>query len=682
MPVQNLDEIIKRIREEQGLPKGGLPPPEMVAPPAVYPKASQEITPYLAEKFGLEQVPAALRKLAEAGHDTLCPANMNRVTIGSATCGQLVGADYYGGKLKQFADFKNKCLVREVGCIGACFAEPLVDVRSADGTHYFYGQIDSFNYWWMIRAAKGKAPERTWAIFKEKQIGILTDFSDLELISSQHEGIEAFLMGQNRRVSGHCGLIDPESLEEYAATGGFFVFCRELFQRRPERIRSEIEQAGLRGRGGGGFPTHQKLALAASSDDPLRFVIANGDEGDPGAYMDRALLESDPYRVLEGIMLAALSVGAHRAYVFIRHEYPLAVERLHKAIESLENAGLLGENILDSNYAMHIEIVQSGGAFVCGEEMSMLQVMEGSRGTPQPRPPYPAEEGIYEHPTVISNVETYANIPWIMGHGAAAFREEGTEASTGTKILCLTGDIPRTGFIEVGFGVDSKTVVETIGGAKTAKAIQIGGPSGGILPYGDFAIDYDTVTATGAMVGSGGLVVLGDHRCMVDLARHLADFMAGESCGQCLMCRDGLAALEYRLARLTEGEGYHGILEEIESLAISIRDTSLCGLGSTAANPILTTLRYFRDEYEAHLDNRCPGLTCKALIRFEVWLNACQSQTCRICYTVCPSDAVTLRTGNADRVFLDNDKCTRCWACAEICPGGCIRAVTGADRYE
>lgn len=678
----NIDKFIQEVRKKQGLPEKGLPPPKIALPKTVLPKAAQEITPYLLEKLQMQEVPATLRALAEQGHDTLCPANMNRVAIGTATCGQLAGAAAYAHNLHHFNDFKNSCIVANVGCLGACYAEPMVDVRTADGTHYLYGQVDGISYWWMIRAAKNRTPERMWAVLKEKQPGILTDYNDLELSAVHQSALQDFLGNQSRRISGHCGLIDPESLPEYVATGGFFTFYRELSKQSTDDIYREIDAAGLRGRGGAGFPTARKLAAAMASDDPLRFVVANGDEGDPGAYMDRALLESDPYRVLEGMMLTALAVGAQQGYIFIRREYPLAVERLQKALAALLAAGLLGDRILGSDYNLQLHIIQSGGAFVCGEEMSMLRVIEGRRGTPLPRPPYPAQKGLGGHPTVISNVETYANVSWLLAHGADAFRAEGTADSPGTKILCLTGDIRRTGFIEIGFGTNSRTVVETIGGARQAKAIQIGGPSGGVLPHMDFSLDYDTITKTGAMVGSGGLVVLNQRRCMVNLAHHLTNFMAKESCGQCTLCRDGLAALEYRLLCLTEGRGWPGIIEEIEELAISIRDTALCNLGKTAINPVLTSLRYFRDEYEAHLSLSCPGLTCKHLIRFEVVLAGCQSSTCRICYTVCPSDAVTLRSGNQDRVYLDNDKCTRCWACAEICPGGCIRPVPGGVSLD
>ena len=670
-------EIFAKLRAKYNIPPGGFAPPKIAPPPPPEePRAAEPITPYLLERFGLTEVPPLLRSLAEQGHDRLCPANKVRISVGAATCGRLADASRYTTLLKKIKDLQSGAVIAEVGCLGACYAEPLIDVRCPDGNHYLYGRVDQFSFWRLVQAAKGDKPERVWGSLRERRPGVLTHFRDLEFTADEFGNLQQFMDDQQRSVSGCCGLIDPQSPAEYAACGGFFALWRVLSAKEPQAVTEAAAAAGLRGRGGAGFPTAEKLRLAAASADPVRFVIANADEGDPGAYMDRALLESDPFRVLEGLMLAAYAVGARRAFIFIRREYPLAVERLRHAIAALEEAGLLGEQILGSDLSLDVAIVRSGGAFVCGEETALLRVLEGSRGTPYPRPPHPAARGLDGHPTVISNVETYANLPAIVAD-AAAFRRFGTADSPGTKIFCLTGDVKRTGSIEVGFGADCRRVIEELGIADgELKAVQIGGPSGGILPFGEFSLDYDTMRRTGAMVGSGGLVALNDRRCLVDLARHLTEFMAAESCGQCLLCRDGLAELTRLLTLLTEGRGYDGILEEIESLARAVAAGSLCALGRTAVNPVLTTLRYFRAEYEAHLRGVCPAHSCKKLIRFEIDTTRCTRETCKICYTVCPDHAVELRSGH-DHVYVDNEKCTRCWACAEICPTGSIHPVTG-----
>lgn len=654
-----------------------IPPP----PPPLQPQADREITSELSSRHGIEKVPISLRQLAEAGHNTLCPGNMSRVSIGAATCGRAAGAQNLLNTLSKRTDFERTAIVAETGCIGACYAEPLADVRTPEGLHYLFGKIESRSLWSIINTANNKkSHSRTglWAIFKERQIGIFTGFEDLELLEAVNDGIGNFIGSQVRRITGNCGLINPNSIAEYIATGGYFGLARVLQQWSPAQVRAEISAAGLRGRGGGGFKTADKMEIAASSCDPVRIIIANADEGDPGAYMDRALLESDPHRVLEGIILAAYAVGAHQAHIFVRSEYPLAIARLRQAIDEAYKWGILGERVLESNFSLQIGLTQSAGAFVGGEETALLKIMQGGRGEPKKRPPYPAQQGLNAHPTVVNNVETLANITWIIANGAQAFREIGTSDSPGTKIFCLTGDIKRTGFIEVPLGITSKEIVEKIGGAASSaiKAIQIGGPSGGILPYTSFAMDYGTVASAGAMIGSGGLVILDKTRCLVDLARHLVGFMAEESCGQCLLCRDGLMELEKLLLDLTSNRGYPNIIDEIESISLSIAETSLCGLGHSSVNPMLTTLKYFPEEYSAHLEGRCPAVSCKAMINFEIIQSRCKE--CHCCYLVCPSGAVLIRTGK-ERYFVDNEKCSRCWACAETCPFGCILPTSGGE---
>ncbi|ATW28283.1 hypothetical protein DCMF_01500 [Candidatus Formimonas warabiya] len=613
-------------------------------------------------------------ELAEKGRRTLCP-DVSRISIGMATCGQIAGATTIQRILTSRQDWDGIANIASVGCLGSCYAEPLADVRTKDGTHYFYGKLDKKVIWHLIRAAQGKPPnEYLWAVARERERGTLKGVQDLEFIKLNNSGFGEFFRPQVRRVSARCGLIDPENLAEYAAMDGYLALERALFNLQPEDLINLIINAGLRGRGGAGFCTGQKLLIASRSSDPVRIMIANGDEGDPGAYMDRALLESDPHSILEGLILACYAIRASQAYIFMRHEYPLAVKIVKKAISDAVEAGIFGENMMGSGFSLKIQVVESAGSFVCGEETSMLQVMQNKRGEPYPRPPYPSLHGLYHHPTVINNVETLANIPWIVLNGAAGFREFGTEKSPGTKIFCLAGDVRRMGFIEVPLGISTQTIVEKIGGIpeKSVKALQIGGPSGGIISYRNFALDYETVAETGAMMGSGGLVILGKNRCMVDLARHLVNFMAGESCGKCTICREGLGELEEKLLSLTVGQAQKDVLSEIEDLGRAIAEVSLCGLGQTAAKPILTSLKDFRSEYEAHIKGRCPAVNCKPLIDFEIILPC---RMCQACYIVCPSGAVTQRAGK-ERLIVDRKLCVKCWACYETCPFNFIRITS------
>lgn len=671
----SLTDLAKRYRLSLQKPQIEAAPPI----PEIHPQAETPITPMLLERFSIPAVPSGLKKLAELGHNQLCPANMARVSVGIATCGKAVEADRLLEKLSLRRDFKNKVFVAGVGCLGACFGEPLVDVRTPEGLHYIFGQVTNTSVWSIIHTALDNKAKGMWAVMRECKPGILTEFDDLELEKEINHQFSDFISPQIRWISGHCGLIDPHSLPEYVATGGYFALTKALFTQTPQQVRNEIMLAKLRGRGGGGFLTGQKWEKAACNDDDIRFVIANGDEGDPGAYMDRALLESDPHRVLEGIALASYAIGAHQAYIFVRQEYPLAVETLQQAIDDAELAGIFGNNVLESDYSLHVTLIQSAGAFVCGEETSMIQVIRGHRGEPKPRPPYPAEKGLGNHPTIINNVETLANIPWIVANGAERFRTIGDKNSFGTKIFCLTGDIKRTGLIEVPLGIDSFTVVETIGGAlpSEVKALQIGGPSGGIIPYHNIPLDFDTVSAAGAMIGSGGLVVLNKHRCIVDLTCHLISFMADESCGKCLFCRDGLIELAYLLTQLVENRGTENLLSRVQELSQLIAQTSRCNLGRSSTNSVFTTLNYFHDEYEKHLTGLCPAVSCKSMINFEI--NQALCRDCRCCYLVCPSSAVTIRSTNIERYYLDNELCTRCWACSETCPFGCILPTSGGE---
>jgi len=634
-------------------------------------KSHQQV---LCDRYGISSLPETLARLFKEGQQHLCPDNKVRIGIGMASCGRAAGAGLRAELLEARSDLAEIALIHHVGCIGACYAEPLIDVRIPDGRHLLFGKAGTGNHWPIIRTAlKQTFQHGAWLVMKERTPGMLTGFHDLEVERSIDSNLGAFFANQERKVSRHCGLIDPTSLAEYVATGGYFALVKALRQNRPADIIRAVHESGLRGRGGSGFPTGRKWSLAAAAADPVRFVIANADEGDPGAYMNRTLLESDPHLVLEGIILAAYAIGAGQAYIFVRNEYGLSIAHLQKAMSEAYRTGLLGSNILNSGFSLDVAMLRSGGAFVCGEETSLLRVMQNSRGEPVQRPPYPAQEGFYSHPTIVNNIETLANIPGIVANGADHFREVGTADSPGTKIFCLTGDVPKTGFIEVPLGTSTGTIMEGIGGALPGqiKGLQIGGPSGGLLPFTDFPLDFTTMETTGAMMGSGGLVALNQNRCLVDLTRQLTSFMAKESCGQCLFCRDGLIDLQQLLARLTTGQAHADTLQQIIDLGEAISEMSRCGLGKTSVNPLKTALKNFRDEFEMHLSGTCPALSCKDLVRYRIIEKLCTD--CLACYKYCPVTAVSLQPwAGPSRYVFNMDQCIHCQTCIEICPHSCI----------
>jgi len=484
----------------------------------------------------------------------------------------------------------------------------------------------------------------------------------------------AFLAGQEHIVLEHRGRIDPLRLDAYRGHDGYRALATCLRSMTPAAVIDAVGRSGLRGRGGGGFPTGRKWAIVRrQAENGAPYFVMNGDEGDPGAFMDRMLLESYPHRVLEGLIIAAYAIGARQGYLYIRAEYPLAIDRMRRAIDDAQAAGLLGDGILGADFSLHLQIVAGAGAFVCGEETGLIASIEGRRGMPRFRPPYPAEKGLWGRPTCINNVETLANVPWIIRNGPEAFAAFGTEHSAGTKIFALAGWLHRSGLIEVPMGTTIREIVEEIGGGlrdgRRFKAVQIGGPSGGCIParLADTPIDYEALTAVGAMMGSGGLVVLDDTDCMVDMARYFLEFTERESCGRCTFCRVGTKRMLEILDRLCTGEGKPGDLDTLEHLADRIRRTSLCALGRTAPNPVITTLRYFRDEYEAHLEGRCPTGTCRALVRYVV-TDKCIG--CTICAQNCPVGAIEARP--YEQQEIDPEKCTRCGQCAALCPADAI----------
>ena len=606
---------------------------------------------------------------------------VGEIRIGLGSCCIARGSGGVRAALEQaVAETGSPAVVKRVGCVGMCHQTPLVEVIPPDGPSALYAQVLAED----ARAIVLRHFEaRTVAARLRRSLShtldvILTDEAwepvTRRSIGPQDPPVEAFLGRQRRLATEHCGHMDPIDLDEYVSYGGFRMLERCLKERSPQEVIEEICASGLRGRGGAGYLTGRKWAQVHKAAGPVKHIVCNGDEGDPGAFMDRMILESYPYRVIEGMAVAAYAIGAEEGVFYIRAEYPLAVRRVREAIRRCEEQGLLGDDALGSGRRLHLRIMEGAGAFVCGEETALLESIMGRRGMPRLRPPYPAEHGLWGKPTLVNNVETYALVPWILRHGAAEFAALGTEHSKGTKVFALAGKVARGGLIEVPMGVTIRQIVEEIGGGitdgKRFKAVQVGGPSGGCVPaaLGDTPVDYEALTGVGAIMGSGGLVVLDEDDCMVDIARYFLEFTQDQSCGKCTPCRIGTRRMLDILNRLTAGEGKKGDLEELESLAIFVKKASLCGLGKTAPNPILSTLKYFREEYEAHLARRCPAGRCKALVTYAI-TDDCIG--CTICAQHCPASAIAMTP--YEKHVIDAAKCVRCGTCRQVCPS---KAVT------
>ena len=545
----------------------------------------------------------------------------------------------------------------ETGCHGFCEGGPLVIIYP-EGTFYTRVKPEDVAEIVEEHILKGRIVSRL--LFKEPLTA--------EQVPNYDE--IAFYKKQHRLVLRNCGHINPDSIEEYIGAEGYEGLAKAILTMTPEQVVEEMKKTGLRGRGGGGFPTGMKWMFCSKSPGPKKYVICNADEGDPGAFMDRSLLEGDPHAILEGMAICAYAIGADEGYIYCRAEYPLAIKRLKQAIAQGEEAGLLGENILGTNFNFTLHIKEGAGAFVCGEETALMASIEGKRGMPRPRPPFPAVKGLWEKPSNINNVETFANVPYIFRVGAEEYAKLGTEKSKGTKVFALTGKINNTGLAEVPMGITMREIIFDIGGGimggKKFKAVQIGGPSGGCIPEQllDTPVDYDSLIAAGAMMGSGGLVVMDEDTCMVDVAKFFLNFTQSESCGKCTPCREGTKRMLEMLTAITEGKGKEGDIEKLEKLAKSIKAGALCALGQTAPNPILSTLRYFRDEYEAHIyDKKCPAGVCTALIGYKI-TDKCVG--CGLCKKVCPVDAISGEPKG--KHTIDPDKCIKCGACMEKCP--------------
>jgi len=606
----------------------------------------------------------------------LCREQLRKpvIYIGAATCGLSAGA---GKTLLAVKDYlKKKSIdadIVEVGCIGLCSEEPIIEVQKPGFKRLVFRKVLENDVEGILDGAFG-AKIKKESVLGQHGSDALTSWQGIPQLFEH-----PFFKTQLRWVLKHCGIIDPCSLNEYIARGGYSALAKALHTMTPSEVCDEIEKSGLRGRGGGGFATGKKWKFALSTASDQKYMICNADEGDPGAFMDRAVIEGDPYRMLEGLAIAAYAIGANKAYVYIRAEYPLAIERLKMAIRDAHEKGLLGENILDSGFNLSIIIKMGAGAFVCGEETALIHSIEGKRGMPRPRPPFPAVSGLFGKPSVINNVETLANVPDIILKGKDSFASVGTAGSKGTKVFALSGKISRTGLVEVKMGTKLREIIFDIGGGtpdgKKFKAVQIGGPSGGCIPEShiDIEIDYESLKTVGAMMGSGGLVVMDEGTCMVDVAKFFMDFIQRESCGKCIPCREGTRHMLEILQSITRGRGSETERETLERfkgvmylkrLADVIRDTSLCGLGQTAPNPVLSTLRWFKDEYDAHIyERKCPAGVCTELLKYKILKEKCVG--CTACSKKCPADAI-MGAKKAPHYIIP-DKCIGCGTCKDVC---------------
>ncbi|HPW24608.1 MAG TPA: NADH-quinone oxidoreductase subunit NuoF [Candidatus Syntrophosphaera thermopropionivorans] len=581
------------------------------------------------------------------------------VKVGLASCGRAAGAMEVYDKLKEYLEQNEGAyILKKTGCIGMCFEEPIVSLSGSELGEITLGKVNAENVINLIEEYRKDIIPSSNIILSDK-------------VEAPYNDLFAY---QQRIVLQNCGRIDPLSIEDYEASGGYQAL-RKALTLSPDEIINEVKISGLRGRGGAGFPTGLKWSFAASAKSDIKYIICNADEGDPGAFMDRSVLEGDPHRVLEGMIIGAYAIGAHKGYIYCRAEYPLAIEHLKMALVSAREKNYLGDNILGTDFSFELSIKEGAGAFVCGEETALMQSIEGKRGMPSIRPPYPAESGLWGKPTNINNVETWANIPWIIKNGGEAFKAIGMEKSSGTKVFALAGKIAGSGLIEVPMGITLRDIIYKVGGGmkteKPFKAVQLGGPSGGCIPADllDIPVDYDSITATGAIMGSGGMVVMDSGTCMVDVARYFLNFTQNESCGKCTFCRIGTRRMLEILNRITEGKGELEDLDRLEELALNISKGSLCGLGQTAPNPVLTTLRYFKDEYLAHIvDKRCPAGVCTSLLHYYILPEKCIG--CTLCARMCPVSCIS---GSLRQVhIIDQSRCTHCGNCYKACKFGAV----------
>jgi NADH:ubiquinone oxidoreductase subunit F (NADH-binding)/NAD-dependent dihydropyrimidine dehydrogenase PreA subunit/(2Fe-2S) ferredoxin len=606
-----------------------------------------------------------INRLRQADGDwaILMTSQVPIIYVGTASCGRAAGALQVLESVKEtLKEFDLKAKIIEVGCIGPCYLEPLMDIAMPGEPRVSYANVTASSARRIIKShvREGVMPRQLavghFGSGDEDCVGDLPRFFDLPMLKPQV-----------RIVLKNCGIIDPENIGHYLANDGY-LGLRAALGKIPENVIAEVEEAGLRGRGGAGFSTAQKWKFCRNTEADQKYMICNADEGDPGAFMNRSLIEGDPHAVLEGLLIAAYAIGASHGYVYIRAEYPLAVARLKKAVEQMRQNGLLGRSVMNSGFDFDITIKEGAGAFVCGEETALISSIEGERGMPKTRPPYPAVSGLFGKPTVINNVETLGTLPAVMRKGAAWYAKHGTEKSKGTKTFSLVGKVARTGLIEVPMGTSLREIIFDIGGGplKEFKAVQTGGPSGGCLPekFLDMPVEYESLASVGSIMGSGGLIVMDEDTCVVDVAKYFLGFTQAESCGKCNPCRIGTRQMAEILDAISRGEATEADLDTLESLGRTIRNTSLCGLGQTAPNPVLTTLRYFREEYLAHVvDKRCDAIVCNDLVEFRILQDVCTG--CLRCVRVCPTGAITGK--KREPATLDPSKCVKCRSCVEVC---------------
>ena len=577
-----------------------------------------------------------------------------KIVVGEGSCGIAAGAAKVYSAIEALLGASEVTLT-VTGCIGMCFLEPIVDIYDGDELKKRLVKVQPTDAEKIIAYVNGD----------EKAV------DGIEISDDDKQ----FLEKQTRIALRHCGLINPEKIEEYTAQDGYKALEKVLKTMSPEDVIEEIKVSGLAGRGGAGFPTWFKWNAARQSQGEEKYLICNADEGDPGAFMDRAVIESDPHNLIEGMLIGAYAIGAKEAVVYVRAEYPLAIERLKEAIKQAEEKGFLGDNIMNSGFSCKMRIKAGAGAFVCGEETALIESLQGERGMPRLKPPFPAQSGYWYKPSNINNVETFANVSWIILNGGDSFSAMGTEGSKGTKVFALTGKIKKGGLVEIPMGKTLRDVIFDIGGGikngKEFKAVQMGGPSGGCIPAEllDTVIDYKALGATGAIMGSGGMVVMDETTCMVSMAQFFLDFTAKESCGKCIHCRIGTKRMLEILNRIVKGEGKEGDIELLEELCYSIKDGALCGLGQTAPNPVLTTIKYFRNEYEAHIkEKKCPARSCPDLLSYSIDPDKCRG--CTLCAKKCPADAILGEVKSAHSV--DTSKCIKCGSCVSVCRFGAV----------